>query len=169
MTNTSNDLCVYMSQNTTRELFSKLYCNVKPNPLYPWWSDGWALVGFNILKSSSTCPSNGQFKGIISGALAISGIIIFYWLFSQLGRWVVRWIQAWVLALLLRLLLCWLLGWLLHWLLHWLPRWLIRWLIGQVLSRFLAWILSWSIALVNYSTAYAFILRIGKLLEYNKS
>ncbi len=158
-----------MSQNTTCELFSKLYCNVKSNPLYPWWSDGWALVGFDILKSSSTCPSNDQFKGIISKALDIGGVIIFYWLFRWLGFWVLRWVLAWVLALLLHLLLRWLLGWLLCWLLHWLLRWLLHQLIGQVLSGVLAWVLSWSIAYANYLTAYAFILHVSELLNYSKS
>jgi hypothetical protein len=72
------------------------------------------LVGFDILKSSSTFPSNSQFEGIIYKALAIGGIIIFYWLFHWLGFWVLRWVLPWVLALLLCLLLRWLLGWLLH-------------------------------------------------------
>ncbi len=57
MTNTSNDLSVYVSQNTTHESFSKLFSNVKSNPLYPCWSDGWALVGFDVLEPLSTRPS----------------------------------------------------------------------------------------------------------------
>ncbi len=160
MTNTSNDPCVYVSQNTTRESFSKLFSNVKSNPPYPCWSDGWALVGFDILEPLSTCPSNGQFKGIISEAFAIGGIIIFYWLFHWLVCWVLRCVLAWVLALLLCLLLLQLLAWLLRWLLRWLLGWLFRCLIAWVLSGILAWVLSWSVALANYSTAYAFILHV---------
>ncbi len=80
---------------------------------YPWWPDGWALVCFDILESSSTCPSNGQFEGIISKALAIGGIIIFYWLLNWMVYWVLRCVFAWLLAKILCLPIHWLLGWLL--------------------------------------------------------
>ncbi len=147
-----------MSQNTTCESFSKLYSNLKFKPLYLWWPDGWELIGIDTLESSSTCPSNGQFEGIISKALAIGGVIIFYWLLNLIVCWVLRCVLAWVLDKILCLLLHWLLGWLLCWLLiDCSDGSLVCWLVGTAEGLLLGfslgpfhWLNNWLCMILSY-------------------
>ncbi len=75
------------------------------------------MVGFDILQSSSTCPSNGHFEGTISKDFAIFGMITFFLVsygFS-LGSCI---------------------GFSVSFSVHRLIGWLLPWLIGWLLVRF---------------------------------